>query len=72
VILESQIKVIGFGFMKELNEEDVEFKEDFEACKNPVVKDGSPWLEYMLQDGLFFKNGHLCIPKFSMRENLVK
>jgi len=72
VIQEIQIQVTGFDFMKELYEEDADFKEDFEACKNPVVKDRSPWLEYMLQDGFLFKNNQLCIPKCSMREDLFK
>jgi hypothetical protein len=26
----------------------------------------------MIQDGLLFKGNQLCIPKFSMRENLLK
>ena len=29
-------------------------------------------MEYMLQDGLLFKNSKLCIPKCSMRENLIQ
>jgi hypothetical protein len=32
----------------------------------------SQWLDYMLQEGLLFKNNKLCIPKCSMRENLIK
>lgn len=28
-------------------------------------------LDYMLQEGLLFKNNQLCIPKCSMRENLI-
>jgi hypothetical protein len=72
VIQEIQIQVTGFDFMKELYAEDADFKEDFEACKNLVVKDRSPWLEYMLQDGFLFKNNQLCIPKCSMREDLVQ
>ena len=58
--------------MKELYEDDVDFKEAFEACKNTAVRDITPWLEYIIQDGLLFKGNQLCIPKCSMRENLIK
>ena len=30
------------------------------------------WTEYILQDGLLFKNSKLCIPSCSMRENLIQ
>jgi hypothetical protein len=29
-------------------------------------------MEYMIQDGLLFRGNQLCIPKCSMRENLLK
>jgi hypothetical protein len=32
----------------------------------------SPWLDYMIQEGLLFKGNKLCIPRCSMRENLLK
>ena len=59
-------------FFKELYETDSDFKEAFDACKNPVLMDGSKWLDYFLQDGLLFKKNQLCIPNCSMRENLIK
>lgn len=30
------------------------------------------WTDYMLQDGLLFKNSKLCNPRCSMRENLIQ
>ena len=61
-----------FDSMKELYGDDADFKEAFEACENPAIRDRTPWLEYIIQDGLLFKGNQLCIPKCSMRENLIK
>ena len=72
MLQESQIQVLGFDFLKELCETDSDFKEAFEACKNPVLMDRNKWFVYFLQDGLLFKRNQLCIPNFSMRENLIK
>jgi len=71
-VQQSQIQVLGFVFLKELYEKDLDFKEAFEACINPVLLDRSKWLDYFLQEGLLFKRNELCIPSFSMRENLIK
>lgn len=30
------------------------------------------WLDYNLQEGLLFKGGQLCIPNYSMRENITQ
>ena len=69
---ENQVRVTVFESMKKLYEDDVDFKEVFEACKNPVVRDRTPWLDYIIQYGLLFKGNKLCIPKCSIRENLIK
>jgi hypothetical protein len=37
-----------------------------------VLRDRSPWIDFLIQDGLLFKGNQLCIPDCSMRENLVK
>eukprot|EP00253_Pinus_taeda_P029193 PITA_29193 len=55
LLQESQIQVVGFDFLKELYENDSDFKEAFEACRNPALADSSKWLDYFLQDGLLFK-----------------
>ena len=58
--------------LKELYENDVVFKEEFEACKNHDLLDRSQWLDYFLQEGLLFKKNQPCIPYFSMRDNLIR
>jgi hypothetical protein len=35
--------------------DDLDFKEAYEACANPILKDISEWIEYLIQDGLLFK-----------------
>jgi hypothetical protein len=52
--------------------DDPYFKEAYEASENPILRDISQWKEYMIQDGLLFRGNHLCFPKCSMRENLLK
>ena len=52
--------------------DDSEFKEAYEAAENPVLRDRSQWIEYVIQEGFLFKGNQLCIPNFSMRENLLK
>jgi hypothetical protein len=51
---------------------DVDFKDGYASCETPIVGNKSKWLEYMLHEGLLFKNSKLFIPKCSMRENLIK
>jgi hypothetical protein len=66
------VKTFGFERLKEMYCDDPDFKEAYEACKNHVLRDRSQWIEYLIQDGLLFKGFQLCIPKCSMRENMLK
>ena len=72
MVQEGKIQVLGFEFMKELYDQDPYFQEAFEACKSLVQYDKGKWTKFMIQDGLLFRNNQLCIPKCSMRENLIK
>ena len=72
VFQEGKIQVLGLKFMKELYEQDSDFQEAFKACKNPMHFDKGKWIEFMIQDGLLFRNSQLCIPKSSMRDNLIR
>ena len=69
---EFRIKTLGFENLRDMYVGDADFAEVYEAAENPVLRDRSPWIEYMIQEGLFFRGNQLCIPKFSMRENLLK
>jgi hypothetical protein len=69
---EFRVKTLGFDNLKEMYKDDPDFKEAYEASENPILRDRSQWTEYMIQDGLLFRGNQLCIPKCSMRENLLK
>jgi hypothetical protein len=72
LLQEFRVKTLGFDNLKEMYTDDPDFKEAYEATENPILRDRSQWTEYMIQEGLMFKGNQLCIPKCSMRENLLK
>jgi hypothetical protein len=72
ILQEFHVKTLGFDRLKEMYRGDSDFKDAYEACENPVLRDRSQCIEYLIQDGLVFKGNQLCISKSSMRENLLK
>jgi hypothetical protein len=72
LLQEFKVKTLGFDDLRDMYADDPDFKEAYEADENPVLRDRSQWIEYMIQEGLLFRGNQLCIPKCSMRENLVK
>jgi hypothetical protein len=60
---EFKVKTLGFDNLKEIYKNDLDFKEAYEAYENPILRDRSQWTEYMIQDGLLFKENQLCIPR---------
>ena len=67
-----QVEVVGFDELKNFYPEDPNFSEAWKACKEPVAIDRTMLLDYLIQDGMLLKGSQLCIPKISMRENLIK
>jgi hypothetical protein len=63
---------LGFENLRDMYAGDADFAEAYEAAENPVLRDRSPWIDYMIQEGLLFKGNQLCILNCSMRENLLK
>jgi hypothetical protein len=72
ILQEFRVKTLGFDSLKDMYMDDSYFKGAYEACENPVLRDRSQWIEYLNQDGFLFEENQLCIPKSSMRENLLK
>ena len=71
LLQESTMQVVGFEHLKDLYETDADFKEAYEACQNPLLRNNSPWLDYNLQEKILFKGGQLCAPDYSRRENII-
>jgi hypothetical protein len=48
VLQEFRFKTLGFENLKDMYAGDVDFAEAYEAAENPVLKDRSPWIDYMI------------------------
>ena len=72
LLQEFQVKTLGFENLKDMYAGDADFTEAYKAAENPVLRDRSPWMDYMIQEGLLFIGNQLCILNCSMRENLLK
>ena len=64
--------MVGFKELSTLYLDDPNFDEVWKACTKPVTLDRTKWLYFMFQDSMLFKGSQLCIPRSSMRENLIK
>ena len=72
LLTQMQIEVVGFKKLTNLYSEDPDFVEVRKAYTIPITLDRIKWLDFIIQDGMMFKGNQLCIPKSSMRENLIK
>jgi hypothetical protein len=72
MLQEFRVRTLGFDDLRNMYADDPDFQEVYEATENLVLIDRSPWIEYVIQEGLLFRGNQLCILKCSMRENLLK
>jgi hypothetical protein len=72
LLQEFQVKTLGFENLRDMYVGDADFVEAYEVAENLVLRDRSPWIDYMIEEGLLFRGNQLCIPNCSMRENLLK
>jgi hypothetical protein len=52
---EFRVKTLGFENLKDMYAGDADFAEAYEATENPVLRDRTLWIDYVIQDGLMFK-----------------
>jgi hypothetical protein len=45
---EFRVKTLDFDNLKDMYRDDPDFKEVYEASKNPILRDKSQWIEYMI------------------------
>ena len=64
--------VVGFEEMIEMYKDDENFRDIYTTVQNPTSHNKSQRMDYLIQGGLLFKRNKLCIPKCSMRENIIK
>ena len=72
VLQELKVSTLGFEKLIDMYREDLDFKDIYDAYENLVTHNRSQWLDYMLQEGLLFKDSKLCIFKCSMRESSIQ
>lgn len=63
--------VLGFDELKTLYPTYLDFEDPWKACKKPTITDISNWLDYFIQYDMLFIVVMLCMPRGSMRDNLI-
>jgi hypothetical protein len=59
LLQEFKVKTLGFDDPKDMYTDDPDFKEAYEADENPILRDRSQWIDYMIQEGLLFRGNQL-------------
>ena len=72
ILQEFQVKTLGFDHLKEMYHNDLDFGEAFKVFFELIGKYHTDFSEYIIQNDLLFKGYQLCIPRYSMRLNIIK
>ena len=64
LLQEFRVKTLGFDDLRDMYRNDPYFKEPYEAAENPILRDRSQWVEYMIQEGLLFKAMRADVKRF--------
>ena len=68
-----KVAVLGFAELKDLYDSDPDFSKMWRECRAPSLTGQlSKYDEYFIQEGILFRGIQLCIPRSSMRLNLIK
>jgi hypothetical protein len=63
---------VGIESLKHLYLDDPDFSEIYQICIKMEGRYHADFSEYLIQNGLLFKGAQLCIPKCSMRANIIR
>ena len=66
------LESVGIDAMKDMYPQDEDFKEIYKVCQDMGDRYHSDFADYLIQEGLLFKGGKLCVPRGSYRENIIK
>eukprot|EP01018_Ginkgo_biloba_P033818 Gb_38123 [translate_table: standard] len=72
LLITMSTEVTDFASVKDQYEAEEDIRQAWSYAKSPLTDSGDLFDEYFLQDGYLFKGKQLCIPKGSMRENIIK
>lgn len=72
IIQEVQLDSMGIHSMKDMYDGDEDFQEAYQVCKEMGNRYHTEFSKFILQEGLLFKGSQLCVPKGSLRENIIK
>ena len=67
-----ELETVGIEGMKDLYSQDEDFKEIYKVCQSMEGRYHTEFSNFLIQDGLLFKGGQLCVPRGSYRENIIK
>jgi hypothetical protein len=48
LLQEFKFRTLGFDDLKDMYADDLDFKEVYEVAENPVLRDRSQWIEYVI------------------------
>jgi hypothetical protein len=48
LLQEFKVRTLGIDDLKDMYGDDADFKEAYEAARNPILKDRSQWIEYVI------------------------
>lgn len=72
MVQEIQLRSVGIDSLKKMYKDDKDLKEIYEVYAQFFDSYHANFPEFLLQQGLLFKGSQFCVPKCSMKENIIK
>lgn len=71
-MIDAQLQSMGVDALKYMYHDDANFKEIYKGCNQFLNTFHSVYSDFLLQSGFIFKWIQSCVPRFSMRDNIIK